>query len=81
VSIGPGRQWGMSAMRIVLLLLALAAVAFTAKYVLTGSVTGPEEKVQPAEQLQNVRDRAKELEGELQRAADRAEQQTKGAEP
>lgn len=72
----------MSSMRIVLLLLALAAVAFTAKYVLTGSVTGGGGgKVQPAEQLQDVRDRAKELEGELQRASERAEQQTKEPAP
>ncbi len=65
----------MTAMRIVLLVLALAVVGFVAKFVLSGSVGDDgSAKTQPAQQLDNVRERAKELEGELQRAADRADQ-------
>jgi hypothetical protein len=65
----------MTAMRIVLLVLSLAVVGFVAKYALTGTVTGdPPGKTEPARQLDNVRERAKELEGELQRGADRADQ-------
>ncbi len=65
----------MTAMRIIVLILALAVVGFVAKFVLSGTVgdDGPG-KTQPAQQLDNVRDRARELEGELQRGADRADQ-------
>ncbi len=64
----------MSAMRILLLVLALAVVGFVAKFVLSGTIgdDGPG-KTRPAQQLDHVRDRARELEGEMQRAADRAE--------
>ncbi len=67
----------MNAMRIVLLVLALAIVGFVAKYVLSGTSgdDGPG-KTQPAQQLDNVRDRAKELETQLQRNADRADEGT-----
>ena len=65
----------MSAMRIILLILALAVVAFVARYALTGTTgdDGPG-KSRPAQQLDNVRERTHQLEGELQRGADRADQ-------
>ncbi len=65
----------MTAFRIVLLVLALAVVGFVAKVALTGSVGGgddPSAKSRPAQQLDNVRQRAGELEKEMQRSADRA---------
>ncbi len=65
----------MTAFRIVLLVLALAVVGFVAKVALTGSVGGgesPTAKSQPAQQLDNVRQRAGELEKEMQKSADRA---------
>ncbi len=66
----------MTAIRILLLVLALAVVAFVAKVALTGSVGGgggEPERSAPARQLDNVRGRAHQLEGEMQRGADRAE--------
>ncbi len=66
----------MTAIRILLLVLALAVVAFVAKVALTGSVGGGGDtaaKSAPARQLDNVRERAHQLEGEMQRGADRAE--------
>jgi len=64
----------MSVARILLLVLALAAVAFTAKFVLTGSVgpdrPGPSE---PKRQLDNVRQKAHDIEVQQQQSADRAE--------
>ena len=66
----------MSTMRILLLVLGLAAVGFLARYALTGTVFGERPgKSEPARQLEQVRGRATELEGELQRAADKAERQ------
>ncbi len=64
----------MSAMRIVLLVLALAVVGLVAKYVLSGTVgdDGPG-KSRPAQQLDNVRERAHQIEDELQRKADRTD--------
>ncbi len=65
----------MTAFRIVLLVLALAVVGFVAKVALTGSVGGgesPTARSQPAQQLDNVRQRAGELEKEMQKSADRA---------
>jgi hypothetical protein len=67
----------MTAFRIVLLVLALAVVGFVAKVALTGSVGGGDDgpaKSRPAQQLDNVRERASELEKEMQRNADRAGQ-------
>ncbi len=67
----------MTAFRIVLLVLALAVVGFVAKVALTGSVGGgesPSAKSQPAQQLDNVRERAHELEDQMQKNADRAGQ-------
>jgi hypothetical protein len=65
----------MSTMRILLLVLALAAVGFAARYALTGSSLGDGGgHSPPARQLDGVRDRAKELEGELQRAADKVDE-------
>jgi hypothetical protein len=65
----------MTAIRILLLVLALAVVGFVAKVALTGSVGGGESpgRSAPARQLDNVRERAQQLEGEMQRSADRAE--------
>lgn len=64
----------MTAMRILLLVLGLAVVGLVAKYALSGSL-GPDApgKSQPAKQLDNVRERAHQLEGEMQRGADKAE--------
>ncbi len=65
----------MTAFRIVLIVLALAVVGFVAKVVLTGSVGGgdsPTAKSRPAQQLDDVRQRAGELEKEMQKGADRA---------
>lgn len=63
----------MSALRILLLVLGLAVVGFVAKYALTHSLTGASPaQVEPARQLDNVRQRAHAIEGELQRNADRA---------
>jgi hypothetical protein len=67
----------MTAFRIVLLILALAVVGLVAKVALTGSVGGGEggsARSRPAQQLDNVRERANELEKEMQRGADRAGQ-------
>lgn len=72
----------MSTMRILLLVLALAAVAFAARYALTtGVADGEGGKAPPARQLDNVRERAKQLEGELQRGADRANAPAEEARP
>jgi Ni/Co efflux regulator RcnB len=73
----------MSALRILLLVLALAAVAFAAKYALTRGAgdAGGEARSRPAQQLDDVRERAKELEGELQRKADQANQPAQQENP
>jgi hypothetical protein len=67
----------MSAMRILLLVLALAVVAFIAKVALTGSVAGPtgggDERSRPAQQLDGVRQKAKAFEGDMNRSMERAE--------
>jgi hypothetical protein len=65
----------MQLLKILVFVLALAAVAFTAKVALTGTASvetaaGPSE---PKRQLDSVRGRASELERELQRNADRAD--------
>lgn len=66
----------MSAMRILLLVLALAAVAFTARYALTRAAgeasagASGAERSAPAQQLDNVRQKARAIEGEMQRRAE-----------
>ncbi len=61
----------MTAFRIVLLVLALAVVAFVAKYTLTGTAgdDGPG-KSQPAQQLDNVRERAHQIEDDMKKRAE-----------
>jgi hypothetical protein len=63
-------------MRILVLVLALAAVSFAAKYALEGAARTPSAHTAPRQQLDNVRDKAHDLEKQLQKAADKA-----GAEP
>ena len=65
----------VNTLKIVLLVLGLAVVAFTAKVALTGTVgsTDPGAATQPKRQLDNVRQRATELGNELQKGADRAD--------
>jgi hypothetical protein len=64
----------MTAVRILVLVLGLAAVAFAAKYALQGTASPDGAAVtQPARQLDNVRQQVRELEVEQQRAADRAD--------
>jgi len=58
-------------MRILVLVLALAAVAFAAKYALDRGA-GKSEHTAPRKDLDNVRDKAKDLERQLQKAADDA---------
>ncbi len=65
----------MQILKIVALVLGLAAVAFAAKVALDGTATrsdasGP---TQPKRQLDDVRARAGELEREFQKGADRAD--------
>jgi len=71
-------QWHtrtVNILKIALLVLGLAVVAFTAKVALTGTVgsTDPAAATQPKRQLDNVRQRAAELGNELQKGADRAD--------
>jgi hypothetical protein len=62
-------------LKIVALVLGLAAVAFTAKVALTGTFTRSEASgpTQPKRQLDDVRARAGELEREFQKGADRSD--------
>ncbi len=74
----------MSAMRILLLVLALAAVAFVAKFALTGAASAGRdasagaERSAPARQLDNVRGKAKDIEGEMQKSLERADKPASG---
>jgi hypothetical protein len=63
-------------MKIVVLLLGLAAVAFAVKYELDGKSGARAAHTAPREQLDNVRDKAHDLEKELQKAADEAGRNT-----
>jgi hypothetical protein len=57
--------------RILALVLGLAALAFAAKYMLTGTAArDPSGPTEPKRQLDNVRTRARQLEREQQKAAD-----------
>jgi Ni/Co efflux regulator RcnB len=62
----------MSLTKLLVLLMGLVAVAFAAKYALTGTMgdTDPAKESRPKRQLDNVRSRAKELEREQQQKAD-----------
>ena len=63
--------------RILALVLGLAALAFAAKYMLTGTAAhDPAGPTQPKRQLDNVRTRAKELEREQQKNADEMARKT-----
>ena len=61
-------------MRFVVLILALAAMAFAVKYALEGPK--PAAHTAPRQQLDNVRDKAHDLEKQLQKAADDAARNT-----
>ena len=65
----------MQILKIVVLVLALAAVAFAAKVALTGTAAtdDPAGPTQPKRQLDDVRARSRELERELKNNADRAD--------
>ncbi|HYS81128.1 MAG TPA: hypothetical protein VEM76_10495, partial [Anaeromyxobacteraceae bacterium] len=65
----------MQILKILALVLGLAAVAFTAKVALTGTTgaSDPAAPSQPKRQLDAVRARAGELEQELQKSANRAD--------
>lgn len=57
--------------RLLVLLMGLAAVAFAAKYALTGGAAdSPGQATQPKRQLDHVRERSKELERLQQQQAD-----------
>jgi len=62
----------MSLTKLLVLLMGLVAVAFAAKYALTGTMgdTDPAKESRPKRQLDNVRARAKELEREQQQQAE-----------
>lgn len=57
--------------KLLVLIMGLAAVAFAAKFALTGGVAdSPNQATQPRRQLDNVRTKAKELERMQQQQAD-----------
>ncbi len=57
--------------KMLVLIIGLAAVAFAAKYALTGGAAdSPNQATQPRRQLDSVRTRAKELERMQQQQAD-----------
>lgn len=62
-------------MRILVLVLALAAVAFAAKYALDRGA-GKSAHTEPRRDLDNVREKAKDLERQMQKAADDAAKNT-----
>ena len=65
--------------RILALVLGLAALAFAAKHMLTGTVAqDPAGPTQPKRQLDNVRARARQLEREQQKNADEMARKTDG---
>ena len=60
--------------RVLVLVLGLVAVAVAVKFALSPSAgADPSSMTEPARQLDNVRARARELEGDLQKSADRAD--------
>ena len=64
----------MGLTKLIVLLLGLAAVAFAVKYALEGPK--PAAHTAPKQQLDNVRDKAHDLERQLQKAADEAGRNT-----
>lgn len=61
----------MSVPKVIALLLGLMAVSFAAKYALSGTLSqNPEGATQARRQLDTVRDKAKDLERQQQKAAD-----------
>ncbi len=61
----------MSIGKLLVLILGLAAVAFAAKFALTGTMTqDPAGASRPKRQLDDVRVKAKDLERQQQKAAD-----------
>ena len=63
-------------LRIVVLVLALALVAFLAKTVLDKTGSPREEHSAPRRQLDQVREKARDLERQQQEAADKAARQS-----
>jgi hypothetical protein len=64
----------MTIVRLLVLVGALAAVAFAAKVALTGGTSRPEGAVSaPKRQLDDVREKARQFEADQQRSADRAD--------
>jgi hypothetical protein len=68
----------MSTLRILLLVLSLALVAFLAKYMLTGSLGFGGGRAEPAaaaptQTLDRVREQAHQIEGELKKNAERGD--------
>jgi hypothetical protein len=63
----------MGLAKLLVLVLGLAAIAFAVKYELDGGMHGqPLLHTAPRRQLDNVRDKAHDLERDLQKAADEA---------
>jgi hypothetical protein len=63
--------------RLLALIIGLAAVAFAVKYVLEGTIRDNKAAhTQPRQQLDNVRDKAHDLERQMQKAADDAARNT-----
>jgi hypothetical protein len=60
----------MSIARFLVLVLALAAIGFAAKYALEGASRDRSAHSAPRRQLDNVRDKARDLEKQLQKDAD-----------
>jgi len=66
----------MSTAKLLVLVLGLAVVAFAVKYALSSTLGGESDRAgisEPKRQLDSVRARARELEQEQQRSADRAD--------
>jgi hypothetical protein len=69
------REMGLT--KLLVLVLGLAAIAFAVKYELEGSMRSrPSAHTVPKQQLDNVRDKAHDLERQLQKAADDAARNT-----
>ena len=61
----------MKAVGILVLLMGLVAIAFAAKYALTGTLgRDPAGSTQPKRQLDNVREKSKDLEQQMQQNVD-----------
>jgi hypothetical protein len=67
----------MGLTKLLVLVIGLAAVAFAAKYALEGGMHAqPQAHTAPRRQLDNVRDKAHDLERQMQKAADDAARNT-----